>query len=180
MQTLWFATTMAAVPFLVYAICKGYRKRLQSQELEVLREQAVPSMLMESEEEPMPDKPASILIIDDQPAIRLLLREALQSESVEVHEASTGCRAMDIIKLHRCSIVIMDVRIPDMNVIDWLHQLRALRPKTEVIIISAYREKELVRRAKGAGAIAYFTKPFDLEEVSKFVTSRISPVEYHL
>lgn len=115
----------------------------------------------------------SILVVEDQLAIRILLKEALEELPLEVREAETGEQALDSMRVCPSKIVLMDVSLPDMSGLDVLRTVRTMRPDTEVIMMSAYSDAGKVNEAKAAGANGFFSKPFDLEELRTYLSSRL-------
>jgi len=108
----------------------------------------------------MPNSSTRIVIADDEPLIRIDLRETLESLGYEVvGEAADGKHAVDLARTLRPDIVIMDIKMPEMD------GIAALRILTEeniapVLLLTAYGEGELVQQASDAGAVAYLVKPF--------------------
>ncbi len=108
----------------------------------------------------MPNSATRIVIADDEPLIRIDLRETLESLGYEVvGEAADGKHAVDLARTLRPDIVIMDIKMPEMD------GIAALRILTEeniapVLLLTAYGEGELVQQASDAGAVAYLVKPF--------------------
>lgn len=106
-----------------------------------------------------------ILVVDDEEEMRLVLNEALTNRGFEVEEATDGESALK--RLHQTSfdVVLLDVRLPGMNGLDALLQMKTLDPDLVVIIMTAFGSKELALQAMKSGAYDYFTKPFKLEEM---------------
>jgi len=108
----------------------------------------------------MPNSATRIVIADDEPLIRIDLRETLESLGYEVvGEAADGKHAVEVARTLRPDIVIMDIKMPEMD------GIAALRLLTEeniapVLLLTAYGEGELVQQASDAGAVAYLVKPF--------------------
>ncbi|HEY8284808.1 MAG TPA: response regulator [Chloroflexota bacterium] len=108
----------------------------------------------------MPNSATRIVIADDEPLIRIDLRETLESLGYEVvGEAADGKHAVELARTFRPDIVIMDIKMPEMD------GIAALRILTEeniapVLLLTAYGEGELVQQASDAGAVAYLVKPF--------------------
>ncbi len=108
----------------------------------------------------MPNSATRIVIADDEPLIRIDLRETLESLGYEVvGEAADGKHAVELARTLRPDIVIMDIKMPEMD------GIAALRVLTEeniapVLLLTAYGEGELVQQASDAGAVAYLVKPF--------------------
>ena len=107
-----------------------------------------------------------ILIVDDNPGIRSLLKELLTSKGYRVEVAQNGEEAIE--KFHKCvpSIVLLDSKMPGMNGLEVAKKLKYSSPELPIIMISAYSEKEDIKIAQQKGLLNYcLTKPFDLNEI---------------
>jgi two-component system response regulator (stage 0 sporulation protein F) len=111
----------------------------------------------------------TVLVVDDQYGIRLLLEEVLTREGYEVLLAATGLEALRCVHSHRPDLVLLDMKIPGMNGIDILTNIRKTHPNTKVAMMTAYGELDMIREAQTLGALAYFAKPFDIDEIRQFV-----------
>ncbi|HEY3276807.1 MAG TPA: response regulator [Syntrophorhabdaceae bacterium] len=99
-----------------------------------------------------------ILIADDEPLIRIDLRELLEGIGHEViAEAVDGREALELIKVKNPDVVVLDIKMPRLNGID---VARKVADRYPVIILTAYSERHLVEQARDAGVMAYLTKPF--------------------
>ncbi|MDT8902807.1 response regulator [Anaeroselena agilis] len=103
-----------------------------------------------------------VLVIDDQPGIRRLLLEVLQEEGYTVLEASNGYDGLQKARDGRPALILMDMKMPGMDGIETLRELRRLGIDVRVIMMTAYGELDLVTEAKAIGATDYITKPFDI------------------
>jgi response regulator NasT len=108
----------------------------------------------------MPNTATRIVIADDEPLIRIDLRENLESLGYDVvGEAADGKHAVELARKLRPDIVIMDIKMPEM---DGIAALRVLTDENiaPVLLLTAYGEGELVQQASDAGAVAYLVKPY--------------------
>jgi two-component system response regulator AtoC len=112
----------------------------------------------------MPQK--SILVADDDASIRSLLRQLLQDEGFAVHEAATGVEVVDKVKDTTPDLVIMDVRMPELDGIEALSRVKANSPHTAVLIMTAFGSSNAAIRAMELGAFDYITKPFELDKIN--------------
>ncbi|MFC4736488.1 response regulator [Bacillus daqingensis] len=110
-----------------------------------------------------------LLVVDDQIGIRLLLKEVLEKDGYETFEASNGQAALDMIQSEEPDLVLLDMKIPGMDGIEILREMRARSMATEVFMMTAYGEMELMREAADLGASQQFSKPFDIDIVRQSV-----------
>ena len=106
-----------------------------------------------------------ILIIDDQPGIRLLLNEVFKKEGYTPLLAANGMEALKIFEEELIDCVLLDMKIPGMNGLEILEHLKEKNKRIPVIMMTAYGEQELIDEAMKLGASNYFTKPFNIFEV---------------
>jgi two-component system response regulator (stage 0 sporulation protein F) len=106
-----------------------------------------------------------LLIVDDQFGIRVLLTEVFDKDGYETFTASNGNQALTIIEDESPDLVLLDVKIPGMDGIEILKEIRQRNLETNVIMMTAYGELEMINEAKKLGAVAHFSKPFDIDEV---------------
>ncbi len=108
---------------------------------------------------------ARVLVVDDEPGIRTLLREYLRADGHEVVEAASGAEALACFAEQPVDLVLLDIGLPDM---DGLEVLRTLRRTSEVYVIMATARAEELDKLVGlqVGADDYVTKPFSPREVA--------------
>ncbi|MCX7794644.1 MAG: sigma-54 dependent transcriptional regulator [Thermodesulfovibrionales bacterium] len=106
-----------------------------------------------------------ILIIEDDPAMRLGMSHFLSSSGFLVQEAESGDRAIELLKRSYFDLVITDLRLPGMNGMTILKEIKSTYPDTGVIIITAYAEIKTAVQAIKDGAFDYIAKPFSNEEL---------------
>jgi len=99
-------------------------------------------------------KPIRILIVDDQPRARKSLKALLSTwpRVGEVHEASNGREAVELVRELRPDAVLMDVRMPEMDGLKATVQIKALWPQVKVVVLSMYLEYQDEALALGADA----------------------------
>ncbi|MGZ4517831.1 MAG: ANTAR domain-containing response regulator [Mycobacteriaceae bacterium] len=123
--------------------------------------------------------PRRVLVAEDEVLIRMDLVEMLREEGYEVAgEAADGQEAVDLTRKLRPDLVIMDVKMPRRDGIDAAAEIAAER-LAPVVILTAFGQRELVERARDAGAMAYLVKPFsaaDLVPAVELATSRFAEV----
>jgi CheY-like chemotaxis protein len=105
---------------------------------------------------------ASVLIADDEPSMRLLVRATIESDQYEVLEAGDGEQAWDLIRQHKPSVVLLDVQMPGRSGLEVLALIRSdpSLKATRVILLTAKALKADMEVGMSAGADLYLTKPF--------------------
>lgn len=120
-------------------------------------------------------KPPRILLIDDEPLMRLSMLDALQAVGYEVRAAATGEEGVDLLKQTTFDILVTDLRLPGPDGLELLQVCKQRSPKTEVIVITAHGSVESAVEAMKRGAYDFITKPFSMEELL-LIVDRISKV----
>ena len=110
-----------------------------------------------------------ILIVDDEDNVRRMLATAFSLQGHETHCASDGKAALSLFSETQPDVVLMDIRMPEMDGIDALKVMRAQQPRIPVILMTAYAEVETAVEALRSGAFDYVIKPFDLDELSMVI-----------
>ncbi|TJY43961.1 response regulator [Cohnella pontilimi] len=119
----------------------------------------------------------SIVIVDDDPIIRMDIREMLEEEGyVVAGEAKNGDEAIEIVARLKPDLVIMDVKMPVMNGIKASQIIRKMHD-TSVLLLTAYSQRELVQDAREAGVSAYLVKPVSEEDLIPAVGIALSQKE---
>jgi two-component system response regulator AtoC len=106
-----------------------------------------------------------ILVADDDPDIRVLLKTFLEDEGYTVSEAANGQDALDGVRSGSYDLVLLDMRLPGMTGMDVLKQLREKQGDVPVILITAYGSPNIAIQASSLGAYSFITKPFELDDV---------------
>ncbi len=111
-----------------------------------------------------------VIIADDHGVVRAGLRGLLASADLEVvAEASTGREAVALIEEHHPDVVLMDVRMPDMDGLQALRMIKSTMPDVSVVMLTVYANSEYLSRAIAAGAAGYLLKDADPEEIPRMV-----------
>ncbi len=122
----------------------------------------------------MKERDGSLLIVDDQPGVRRLLYEAFTDAGYRVRTAAGGREALKIASLEMPDIILLDVKMPDMNGLETLGEIRKTNCDVPVLLMTAYGELEVVEEAKKLGIRHYIIKPFDLNEVRLLVKALLA------
>lgn len=118
----------------------------------------------------------SLLIVDDQQGVRRLLYEAFNDEGYNVRMAGGGQEALRLVSQEMPDLILLDIKMPVMNGLETLRELREIDPDVPVMMMTAYGELEVVEAAKKLGVRHYVVKPFDLNEVRLLVKAMLADV----
>ncbi|GIW24973.1 response regulator transcription factor [Meiothermus sp.] len=112
-----------------------------------------------------------ILLADDHPVVRAGLAGLLASQPdfVVVGEAANGLEALDLLRQQGADVVLMDLRMPQMDGVSAIRQIRAQFPKTQVLVLTTYDTDTEIVRAIEAGATGYLLKDVPREELFRAV-----------
>ncbi len=118
-----------------------------------------------SDPDPAGAPPRRVVIAEDEALIRLDLAEMLRDEGSQVvGEAGDGQAAVDLAESLRPDLVIMDVKMPRRDGIDAAAEIAAKRI-APIVILTAFSQRDLVEKARDAGAMAYLVKPFSISDL---------------
>ena len=117
---------------------------------------------------------STILIADDDPAIRTVLTQALSRLGHEVRSTGTAANLWEWIKNGDGDLVVTDVVMPDESGLDLLPRIRRLRPDLRVIVMSARNTLLTAVQASERGAFDYLSKPFDLSKLTEVVRKALA------
>jgi len=110
-----------------------------------------------------------ILIVDDEDNVRRMLTTAFSLQGHETLCANNGQMALQLFANTPPDVVLMDIRMPEMNGIEALKEMRAQHSRIPVILMTAYAEVETAVEALRSGAFDYVIKPFDLDELNLLI-----------
>jgi len=106
----------------------------------------------------------TILVVDDEHGVRESFNMVLK-DHYQVLMAQTGKEAIDIFSKNYVDLVLLDIRLPDVNGVDLLRKLKETDPGVEIIMVTAVKSIQTAVQAIKSGAYEYIIKPFDVEEV---------------
>ena len=119
-----------------------------------------------------------ILIVDDEYKVAFFLQESLRGlGGYEVMRAETAERALQVCQEQSFDLVVTDFRLPGINGLELMRQLRAIRPAIRTILITAYGSDEIEAEAYALQARGYLTKPFHIEEFVRVVQAALETAE---
>jgi two-component system, chemotaxis family, chemotaxis protein CheY len=104
--------------------------------------------------------PVRVLVVDDEELTRKLVSQVLLSVGYDVvAEARNGVEALEMFKMYKPELVTMDVRMPQMDGISALKQLKTIDPSANVVMLTNENDKETVTEILKSGALNYIVKP---------------------
>jgi two-component system response regulator PilR (NtrC family) len=114
-------------------------------------------------------QPETILVVDDEPEVCKLVQRLLRHDRFRVLRATSGRSALAKLRRRSVDLVILDIRMPDLDGLQVLERLRRLRKTLPVLMLTAYGHLDTARQAMQLGAYDYVTKPFSIELMKKIV-----------
>ena len=120
-----------------------------------------------------------ILILDDERQFTEELSEFFQGSDYESFEANTAAEGKKILSSHSIDLLILDVRLPGVNGLDILKEVKVQYPSMEVIIISAHGDMDTVIKAMRLGAFDYLRKPFRFIEIQIAIERTQKYIQMH-
>jgi CheY-like chemotaxis protein len=118
---------------------------------------------------PNPQGSPTILVVDDEDMTRETVGYFLEKQGFTVLLASSGPRALDLIKSQSPDLVIMDLRMPGMDGVQTLEMMRMSGIRVPVIVLSASTDLDLAKQTLRLGARVYLTKPVSLRDLKQTV-----------
>ena len=112
----------------------------------------------------MSSPPAKVLVIDDEPPIRKLLRMGLSAQGYQIFEAPNGRTALKLLE-EKPDLIILDLGLPDMQGLELLRTIRARNEDVPIVVLSSRSDEAGKVQALDLGADDYVTKPFGMDEL---------------
>ena len=110
---------------------------------------------------------SKILIIEDEAAIRRVLLKILSEENPDykVSEAEDGLQGVELIKKENFDLILCDIKMPKMDGIEVLNQIKIIKPETPIVMISGHGDLDTAVQSMRIGAFDYISKPPDLNRL---------------
>lgn len=105
----------------------------------------------------------NVLIVDDEDEFREVIMKRLAKRGLHVEGAAGGLKALEILEHNRTDVVLLDVKMPDMDGIETLRRIRNLKPLVEVILLTGHASVDSGIEGMKLGAFDYLMKPIELE-----------------
>lgn len=115
---------------------------------------------------------ANVIVADDEALLRWAVSERLAKEGHSITEADSGATALDALAtVPPPTVMVLDVKLPDMSGLTVLSEIRTRRPDVAVVIMTAYLAGEALQEAERLGAHAILAKPVDLDRIAAAVAA---------
>ncbi len=116
-----------------------------------------------------------VLIVDDEETLTWSMAKSLSKDKdkYEVLIANNGKEALNLLKKHKIDLVISDIKMPDINGLDLLVNIKVEHPQTKVIIMTAYGSADVQKEASRRGSLFYIEKPFEISDIRKIIIDLI-------
>jgi len=118
---------------------------------------------------PLTDGPVTFLVVDDEESIRNAVRKFLIQQGYEVLTAKTGEDAVELLRRHRVTGMLLDVNLPGTNGIDLVPRLIELEPHLALLMLTAVNDATSAALCMQRGAMDYLTKPIDLAHLARAI-----------
>jgi DNA-binding response OmpR family regulator len=114
-------------------------------------------------------QPATILVVDDERSVRMMLEAALRAQGYKIELASSGSMARELIATEEFDLVLLDLQLGDTDGIEILREVKRLWPATEVILLTAHGSINSAISALRHGAFDYLLKPAQVQDIRERV-----------
>ena len=115
----------------------------------------------------------SVLIVDDEKNIRLMIRKVLEGLGLDTAVAVNGDEALAMATKRNFDLVLLDLRMPGTDGMEVLRQLRVASPETKIAIITAHGTVDNAVESMKLGAVDFIRKPFTVDELRRIVTDAL-------
>ena len=117
----------------------------------------------------MSDHQPKIMVVDDEPGMRLTLEGIIEDEGFDVVGAEDGYRAIDLAKKSVFDLIFMDIKMPGINGVDAYKEIKRVSPTSVVVMMTGFSIEALIKEALEEGAYAVIYKPFEAGQIIDIV-----------
>ncbi|MFA6093117.1 MAG: response regulator [Elusimicrobiota bacterium] len=114
-------------------------------------------------------RPVRVLLVDDEKIVRVVLRRFLSGQNVQISEAENGAVALELARKELFDIYFVDVRMPIIDGVEFLQELRKLDKEAEVVMMTGYALDEVLETAQKQGICGILRKPFGADDIRNMV-----------
>jgi two-component system KDP operon response regulator KdpE len=129
---------------------------------------------------PLNTPQSKVLIVDDEPSLRRVLRVSLAAIGFEAEEASTGEEALALLGVDHYDVVLLDIEMPGQGGIETCREINRRSPRPVVLMLTVRDGEEDKAKAFEAGADDYITKPFRFPDLVARVRTALGKTPYEL
>ena len=112
-----------------------------------------------------------LLLVDDEDRFRPTLSKRLAEKGVAADAAASGIDALKIVKQHPVDVIVLDIKMPEMDGIETLRQVKKMDPEIEIILLTGHANIESAVEGMRLGAFDYLMKPCDIEQLIEKIVS---------
>lgn len=113
---------------------------------------------------------STVLVVDDDAAVREMMVAALQTKQRDVLTAASGEDALEVVKKTHVDLVLLDLSMPGLNGVETFRELHAIQPGLPVVIVTGYPDSDLMARALEIGPFTMISKPVEIHQIQKTVS----------
>jgi DNA-binding NtrC family response regulator len=106
-----------------------------------------------------------VLLVDDETDFVETLVKRLRKRKLDVRAASSGQQALDMLSESPSDVVVLDVKMPDMDGIETLRRIKKIAPGVEVVMLTGHANVEVAMQGMELGAFDYLMKPIDIDDL---------------
>lgn len=106
-----------------------------------------------------------VLLVDDETDFVETLVKRLRKRKLDVRAASSGQQALDMLSESPSDVVVLDVKMPDMDGIETLRRIKKIAPSVEVVMLTGHANVEVAMQGMELGAFDYLMKPIDIDDL---------------
>ncbi len=114
---------------------------------------------------------ANILVVDDEEVVRSLFKETLEESGHKVITAKTASEGLELVKQQDFDLVFLDLRMPGMDGTELFRQIKTIKPRLPVTIITGYPDSDMMARAMAHGPFGVMNKPFGESDIVTAVSN---------
>lgn len=114
-----------------------------------------------------------LLVVDDENEICEFLKSFFEERNYTVSTANSGEQALEVVKRERPHVVLLDIKMPGIDGVQALKEIKSKYPKTKVIMVTAIETRDKIEECLRQGADNYITKPLSLEYLENDVREKI-------
>ncbi len=115
----------------------------------------------------------TILVVDDEPNYRSLIEYHFDGAGWRIITAASGAEALDMLRFEKVDLVITDMKMPKMDGLDLVTELRKLLPAVPVIVMTGYALEDRLKTALSLEKLSHLFKPFSLDDLASLVTQAV-------